>query len=235
MEVLHHLRPRCGAVVRRLPALLLAVAAACGGQDRQGLTADSAVLPPGPSGSDSGGVTTGTAVDTSAADSLAVDSIPVANPTVVLVADSAAGDVLFRRKGRCLSCHGLSGKGIEALGPNLQDSVWLHGDGSFAFIQRMIRDGVARPIASQIVMPSFGAVPNADGSVPPSTLSPEEIYHITAYVYALSHPGSVVADTARAVGDTLGVGTDTLLPPPPPPVALPSGAVIPQADMPTGR
>src|SRR5688572_25168784 len=142
LEVLHDLRPRCGAIVKHVAALFLIVAGACGGGDRQGLTADSAVLQSGGAAGDSGGGTTGTGADTGTGtdsiDSLMVDSIALHNPTMVLLADSVTGDALFRRKGKCLSCHGLSGKGLEGLGPNLQDSVWLHGDGSFAFVRRTI-------------------------------------------------------------------------------------------------
>ena len=221
--------------MRTLAALLLVLGAGCGGQDRQGLTADSAVLPPAASGADTAeGDTTGMP-DSTTGDSISADSTTVSNPTFVLVADSVAGDVLFRRKGKCLSCHGLSGKGIEALGPNLQDTVWLHGDGSFAFIQRIINEGVARPVVSQIGMPSFARPANADASALSNTLSPEEIYHISAYVYSLSHAGRTVADTAQLSTDTARVGGDTLPPPIPPPAPRSAGTVVPQADIPPRR
>jgi mono/diheme cytochrome c family protein len=221
--------------VRRLATLLLVIVAGCSGGDRQGLTADSAVMQPLPPGPDSLGTPAGVGVDPGAGDTLALDTGTVANPTMVLIADSVAGDVLFRRKGKCLSCHGLSGKGIEALGPSLQDSVWLHGDGSFAFVQRMIVEGVARPKISSIGMPSFARPPGADASTLSNTLSPEEIYHISAYVYTLSHPGSAVADTTRPVVDTLAPPPDTLLPPVPPPAQLSADTVPSRADTLTGR
>ncbi len=221
MEVLHDLRPGCGAIVRRIAALLLVASAACNGGDRQGLTADSAVMQPPVGGTDSIDSPVGAGIDSAAGDSLAADTTAVHNPTIVLVTDSAAGDVLFRRKGKCLSCHGLDGKGIQALGPNLQDSTWLHGDGSFAFIQRTINEGVARPKEAQLGMPAFGRPAGADASAMSNTLSPEEIYHIAAYVYTLSHPGSAVADTTTLVVDTIPAAIDTLAAPPPPPVTLP--------------
>ena len=224
MEVLHDLRQGCGAIVRRLAALLLTLAAGCGGGDRQGLTADSAVMQPGQTGSDSARADVEVPFEPNFIDSLRMDSAEVANPTLVLIADSVAGDVLFRRKGKCLSCHGLDGKGIDALGPNLQDSVWLHGDGSFAFINRTIMEGIARPKVASIGMPAFARAANIDPSALSTTLSQEEIHQISAYVYALSHAGSAVADTARAVVDTLAAPRDTLPPPIPPPVPPPGSA-----------
>jgi mono/diheme cytochrome c family protein len=104
----------------------------------------------------------------------------------VLIADSVAGDRLYRGAGKCITCHGADGLGIEGLGPGLRDTVWADGDGSMAFQQRVIRDGVARPRLGRTVMPSFG-----------TALGATEIFRIAAYVYSLSHPGSTVADTAR--------------------------------------
>lgn len=199
--------------MKHVAALCLLVASACGGGDRQGLTADSAVLQSGGAPADSGGGTTATGVDSNVSDTVAVDSAGLHNPTVVLAADSVTGDALFRRKGKCLSCHGLDGKGLDGLGPNLQDSVWLHGDGSFAFVHRTITEGIARPKVSNLTMPALG-----------TTLSPEEIYHIAAYVYTLSHPGSAVADTTTIVRDTSAAPPDSVVPVPPPAAASASGA-----------
>ena len=222
MEVLHDLRPGCRTIVRHVAALLLLIAGACGDGERRGLTADSAVLQPGPPSQDSASGTRGAGIDSGAVDTLTVDSIALHNPTMVLASDSVVGDELFRRKGKCLSCHGLAGKGLAGLGPNLQDSVWLHGDGSFAFIRRTIIEGIARPKEAGFGMPAFGRLPGADAATLSTTLSPEEIYHITAYVYTLSHPGSAVADTSAAARDTSGVTTDSGPPPIPPAAASPS-------------
>jgi hypothetical protein len=59
-----------------------------------------------------------------------------------------------------------------------------------------------------------------------TTLSPEEIYTVAAYVYTLSHPGSAVADTTTVVPDTSVVPPDSIPPPlpPPPPLADLRGA-----------
>jgi mono/diheme cytochrome c family protein len=192
--------------------MALVAAVACGGDAREGLTADSAVLQTrDSSGMVSPDSTTSDSAN-AAPDSGATDSATVTAPTFVLLADSAEGDVLYRRKGKCLSCHGLNGKGLEGLGANLQDSLWLHGDGSFSFIQRTIVEGIARPKVSPTVMPSFA-----------TALAPEEVYRIAAYVYTLSHPGVALADTTRAATDTIP-RTDTIPPPVPPPTA-PGAAV----------
>ena len=180
-------------------AIVVAFTVACGGDVRQGLTADSAVLQHRDTIA-AGNPDTSAAPDSVPGDSTRVDSAAIVGPTLVLLTDSAEGDVLYRRKGKCLSCHGLSGKGLEGLGPNLQDAEWLHGDGSIPFIQRTIVDGIARPKVSPTVMPELGTI-----------LTPEEIFRVAAYVYTLSHPGSAVADTTRLPTDTVPV-VDTIPP-----------------------
>ena len=216
MEVLHDLRPRCGAVVKRIAAAMaVAAVLACGGDAREGLTADSAVLQVRDTIRPDTSDPNATPVDSTRPDSAQADSLGLALPTLVLIADSAAGDLLYRRKGKCLSCHGPDGKGIEGLGVNLQDEQWLHGDGSVAFVQRMIVEGVARPKQSAAVMPAFG-----------TTLTPEEVYRIAAYVYTLSHPGAAVADTTRVRLDTVPP-IDTPPPLPSPAAPRPVNAIFP--------
>ena len=172
-------------------AIVVALTIACGGDAREGLTADSAVIQHRDSVAPVEGDPSNP-VDSFPDDSTRVDSLLIVSPTLVLLADSAEGDVLYRRKGKCLSCHGLSGKGLDGLGPTLQDAEWLHGDGSIAFIQRTIVEGIARPKVSPTVMPALASI-----------LTPEEIFRIAAYVYTLSHPGSAVADTTRPPTDTI--------------------------------
>ncbi|MGQ0712459.1 MAG: c-type cytochrome [Gemmatimonadaceae bacterium] len=112
--------------------------------------------------------------------------------SLVLVADSASGDSIFNRRGTCFTCHGERGVGMANLGPDLRDAAWLHGDGSFASILHVITDGIAVPKASPIGMPSFEG-----------RLSDVERYRAAAYVFSLSHPGSVVVDTTSIPFDTL--------------------------------
>ncbi|HEX5438478.1 MAG TPA: c-type cytochrome [Gemmatimonadaceae bacterium] len=131
-------------------------------------------------------------------DSLAATLSPVpAGPTVVLLADSAIGDSIFHRTGRCFTCHGRRAEGIAGLGPSLSDSTWLHGDGSLASITQAITDGIASPVAASITMPAFGG-----------QLAPTDIHRVASYVYSLSHPGAAVADTMprdSVRGDTMRV------------------------------
>ncbi|MBO9685032.1 MAG: cytochrome-c oxidase, cbb3-type subunit III [Mitsuaria chitosanitabida] len=70
----------------------------------------------------------------------------------------------------CAACHGMDGKGNQALGaPNLTDKIWLHGWGEAAVIA-MVNNG------KHSVMPEHG-----------SRLSPEQIRVLAAYVWGKSH------------------------------------------------
>jgi len=75
------------------------------------------------------------------------------------------GKVLFAV---CAACHGLEGKGNQAIGaPNLSDNIWLHGS-SIPEIETIILNG------KQGNMPSFKTL-----------LSSNEIKLLSAYVYSL--------------------------------------------------
>ena len=70
----------------------------------------------------------------------------------------------------CAACHGMDGKGNQALGaPNLTDKVWLHGWGESAIVA-MVNDG------KHSHMPEHG-----------SRLSAEQIRVLAGYVWGLSH------------------------------------------------
>ncbi len=70
----------------------------------------------------------------------------------------------------CTACHGVDGKGMQALGaPNLTDDVWLYGN-SFEKVAHTIRAG------RNGVMPAHKDL-----------LSDDKIQLITAYVYSLSN------------------------------------------------
>nr|WP_316638870.1 cytochrome-c oxidase, cbb3-type subunit III [uncultured Roseateles sp.] len=76
----------------------------------------------------------------------------------------------------CAACHGMDGKGNQALGaPNLTDKVWLHGWGEDAVIA-MITQGKSN------VMPAHG-----------NRLSPEQIHVLAGYVWGLSQSSTVAA------------------------------------------
>jgi cytochrome c oxidase cbb3-type subunit 3 len=71
----------------------------------------------------------------------------------------------------CAACHGMDGKGNQALGaPDLTDGVWLHGWGEDAVVA-MINQGRTN------VMPAHG-----------SRMTPEQIRVLAAYVWSLSNP-----------------------------------------------
>jgi cytochrome c oxidase cbb3-type subunit 3 len=79
----------------------------------------------------------------------------------------ARGEPLF--KASCSACHGLEGKGNQAIGaPNLADRIWLHGSGEEA-------------IAAQITKGRINQMPGHK-----DILTPAKIHLLTAYVYSLS-------------------------------------------------
>ena len=78
--------------------------------------------------------------------------------------------------GACAACHGVDGKGSQALGaPNLIDKVWLHGWGEQAIVA-MINGGKTN------MMPAHAG-----------RLSPEQIRVLAAYVWNLSQGTKVAA------------------------------------------
>lgn len=167
---------------------LVSAIAACGDAPRE-TPADTALAPL--SADDTTVVRPDSSVSQDTTDSAAA-SADIPSVSLVLVADSAVGDSIFNRRGTCFTCHGERGIGMANLGPDLRDDTWLHGDGSFASILRVITDGVAVPRASPIGMPAFAG-----------RLSDLERYRVAAYVFSLSHPGSVVVDTTMIPFDTL--------------------------------
>jgi mono/diheme cytochrome c family protein len=188
VEVLYDMRTRSRVRVRISLAVTSLVAAltACGDAPRE-MPADTALATP--SSDDSAGRRDSISVPATDTASASAD---VSDVRLVLVSDSAAGDTIFNRRGTCFTCHGQYGAGMANLGPNLRDRTWLHGDGSFRSILRVIREGVAVPKAAPIGMPSFDR-----------RLSESQLHHVAAYVFSLSHPGSVVFDTTTVPADTL--------------------------------
>jgi cytochrome c oxidase cbb3-type subunit 3 len=75
----------------------------------------------------------------------------------------------------CAACHGMDGKGNQALGaPNLTDDIWLHGYGEAAIISA-INNGFANQMPAQ-----------------DKVLTPAQIHVLASYVWGLSN-NSVVA------------------------------------------
>ena len=75
----------------------------------------------------------------------------------------------------CFTCHGMNGKGSPGLGPDLTDDKWLHGDGSAAYIDSIVRAGVPKPKQSAAPMPPMGG----------AKLSDEQVKAVVAYVGSL--------------------------------------------------
>lgn len=103
---------------------------------------------------------------------------PAADITPAMV---ALGDSVFHGKvggALCYVCHGPAGKGVTGLGPNLTDKEWLHGDGGYTFITKVVTEGVAKPKKLPAPMPPKGG----------GALSEAHVKAAAAYVYSLTHP-----------------------------------------------
>jgi mono/diheme cytochrome c family protein len=106
---------------------------------------------------------------------------PQTAPDSITPALVALGDSVFHgRVGRatCFACHGA--KGVGGLAPPLTSGTWLHSDGSYASIVRVVRDGVLKPSRGPTPMPPMGGV----------NLTPEQLRAVAAYVYTLGHQGA---------------------------------------------
>lgn len=86
----------------------------------------------------------------------------------------AAGDETFNGS-TCFSCHGADGAG-GPLAPTLNDSEWLHIDGSYDAIVGIINSGVPTPQQFPAPMPPQGG----------ASLTEEQVRELAAYVYAIS-------------------------------------------------
>jgi len=152
---------------------LLAVLAACGGNEKKAAETQRPtppevdVAPPG-----------------STAPSVPEDLAPAPGrpPAGATFAMLAEGDSIFHGRadgGLCFTCHGLDAKG-GPLAPVLADSnkKWLTGDGSYAFIQKRVTDGMPTPTApyESPMLPKGGA-----------NLTADQVKAVAAYVYSISH------------------------------------------------
>ena len=89
------------------------------------------------------------------------------------------GDSVYHGPGNCYACHGTKGEGL--VGPNLTDSEWIHGKGTYEEIVTQISDGVPKEKSkSGIPMPPKGG----------STISDEDVKAVAAYVLSLSQKQS---------------------------------------------
>jgi mono/diheme cytochrome c family protein len=103
-------------------------------------------------------------------------------PAGVTPAAIAQGDSIFHGQvagGTCTACHGQDAKGT-AVGPDLTDTLWLNGDGSYQFIVSTVTTGVPQPKQHPAPMPPKGG----------ATLTDDQVKAVAAYVYSLSHKKS---------------------------------------------
>jgi hypothetical protein len=91
----------------------------------------------------------------------------------------ALGERVFRGEvggAPCTGCHGTNATGTT-LGPNLTDTQWLWGDGSYAAIAKIIAAGVPQPKQYRSPMPPKGG----------AELTPDQVSAVAAYIWGLSH------------------------------------------------
>jgi glucose/arabinose dehydrogenase/mono/diheme cytochrome c family protein len=121
----------------------------------------------------------GTHPDAGAASSDTNNNLPAppgATPEMV-----ALGGRVYRGEvggAACTGCHGGSGQGTF-LGPPLtgKNHQWIWSGGSFAGIEKTIKDGVSKPKKYRSPMPPLGG----------ARLDPDQLSAVAAYVWALNH------------------------------------------------
>jgi len=76
----------------------------------------------------------------------------------------------------CTGCHGSDAEGTP-LGPSLTGPNWLWSDGSYAGIEKVVKDGVPQPKRYRSPMPPMGG----------AQLTSEQLSAVSAYVWGLSY------------------------------------------------
>lgn len=106
---------------------------------------------------------------------------PAAPQAPITPAMVARGDSIFHGQvagGLCFGCHGMDGKGVAGVAPDLTSGKWLHGDGSYGAIMTTVELGVPKPKLSVTPMPPMGG----------AQLTPADIRAVAAYVFSFTHP-----------------------------------------------
>jgi mono/diheme cytochrome c family protein len=104
----------------------------------------------------------------------------VATPPEVTPEAIAAGSAIFNTKS-CKNCHMPNGVGgVRA--PDLTDDKWIHIDGSYDAIVRLVTTGFTK---AEQVEPKYQFSMNPRGG---TNLTDAEIRSVAAYVWSLSHP-----------------------------------------------
>jgi mono/diheme cytochrome c family protein len=86
-----------------------------------------------------------------------------------------SGQAIFGGAGMCFACHGANGSG-SPLAPSLNESTWLHIDGSFDAIVGIINTGVPTPMQFPAAMLPRGG----------SAITDDQVREVAAYVYSIS-------------------------------------------------
>src|SRR5262249_6545158 len=102
-----------------------------------------------------------------------------ATPPEVTADAIAAGSVIFNTKS-CKNCHMPNGVG-GVRGPDLTDDKWIHIDGSYDGIVRLVTTGFTK---AEQVEPKYQFSMNPRGG---TNLTDAEIRAVAAYVWSLSH------------------------------------------------
>lgn len=108
------------------------------------------------------------------------EPISLGLPADISPAMIALGDSIFNNNS-CRKCHLTGGRGGK-LAPNLTDRVWIHIDGSFPAIVRLVTSGFTKDEQKD---PQYEYSMNPRGG---SNLSDAQIRAVAAYVWTLSHP-----------------------------------------------
>jgi mono/diheme cytochrome c family protein len=88
------------------------------------------------------------------------------------------GRQIFKGAGNCFTCHGENAEGTP-IAPNLTDEKWLHIDGSYDAIVKLVTSGVPQPKEAMVPMlPRGGAELTAD-----------QVRAVAAYVWTLCRGG----------------------------------------------
>jgi glucose/arabinose dehydrogenase/mono/diheme cytochrome c family protein len=106
----------------------------------------------------------------------------LAAPQGATSAQVALGDRIYHGEeggATCVGCHGSDAAGTP-LGPTLKAHEWLWSDGSYAGIQKTVREGVANPKQYRSVMPAMGG----------AQLTADQLEAVSAYVWGVSHTAS---------------------------------------------
>lgn len=119
------------------------------------------------------------APSTAASSSAPAPAAKPAMPPGVTAAMIASGDSIFNNRS-CKNCHLVGGVGGPR-GPNLTDAQWVHIDGSYDAIVKLVTTGFTKP---EQVDKQYQFSMNPRGGV---NLSDDQIRAVAAYVYSLSH------------------------------------------------